>query len=135
CSLAYQPPIFLSLEPEVTVPSAHAFIQKCHRTWKRARRTLLQVRACTKAQADRHQSKPPVYFVDQKVWLSSKNIPLCSVCNKLAPKFTGPFTVTKILNPVAVHLKLPPAHRRVHPVFHVSKLKPCHWVCLLQVLQ
>ncbi len=44
--------------------------------------------------------------------------------NKLAPKFIGPFTVTKILSPVAVHLKLPLAYRRIHPVFHVSKLKP-----------
>ncbi len=78
----------------------------------------------TKAQADRHRLKPPVYIVGQKVWLSSKNIPLHTVCNKLAPKFIGPFTVTKIISPVAVRLKLPPAYRRVHPVFHVSKLKP-----------
>ncbi|XDV15081.1 hypothetical protein PO909_015221 [Leuciscus waleckii] len=42
CSLGYQPPIFLSLDSEVTVPSAHAFVQRCHRTWTRARETLLQ---------------------------------------------------------------------------------------------
>ncbi len=34
------------------------------------------------------------------------------------------FTVTKIISPVAVRLKLPPAYKRIHPVFHVSKLKP-----------
>ncbi len=124
CSLGYQPPIFPSLESEVTVPSAHAFVQRCRHTWRRARETLLRVGARTKAQADRHRSKPPVYVVGQRVWLSSKNIPLRSVCNKLAPKFIGPFPVTKILSPVAVRLKLPPAYRRIHPVFHVSKLKP-----------
>ncbi len=42
-------------------------------------------------------------------------------CNKLAPKFIGPFTVTKISSPVAVRLKLHLAYRRV---FHISKLKP-----------
>ncbi|XP_077065610.1 uncharacterized protein LOC143718435 [Siphateles boraxobius] len=78
----------------------------------------------TKAKADHHRSKPPVYVVGQKVWLSTKNIPLRSVSNKLAPKFIGPFPVTKILSPVAVRLKLPPACRRIHPAFHVSKLKP-----------
>ncbi len=109
CSLGYQPPIFPSLESEVAVPSAHAFVQRCRRTWRRARETLLRVGARTKAQADRHRSKPPVYVVGQKVWLSSKNIPLRSVCNKFAPKFIGPFPVTKILSPVAVRLKLPPA--------------------------
>ncbi|KAL0149351.1 hypothetical protein M9458_055389, partial [Cirrhinus mrigala] len=124
CSIGYQPPIFPSLESEVAVPSAHAFVQRCSRTWRKARHALLQVRSRTKAQADRHRSKPPVYVVGQKVWLSSKNIPLRTVCNKLAPKFIGPFTVTKIISPVAVRLKLPPAYRRIHPVFHVSKLKP-----------
>ncbi|RXN22249.1 Retrotransposable element Tf2 type 1 [Labeo rohita] len=124
CSLCYQPPIFPSLESEVAVPSAHAFVQRCRHTWRRARETLLRVGARTKAQPDRHRSKPPVYVVGQKVWLSSKDIPLRSVSNKLAPKFIGPFTVTKILSPVAVRLKLPPVYRRIHPVFHVSKLKP-----------
>ncbi len=123
-SLGYQPPIFSSLESEVAVPSAHAFVQRCRRTWSRARQTLLQVGARTKAKADRHRSRPPVYVVGQKVWLSSKNIPLRTVCNKLAPKFIGPFTVTKIISPVAVRLKLPPAYKRIHSVFHVSKLKP-----------
>ncbi len=124
CSLGYQPPIFPSLETEVAVPSAHAFLQRCYRTWRKARGTLLQVRSRTKAKADRHRSEPPVYVVGQKVWLSSRNIPLLTVCNKLAPKFIGPFTDTKIISPVAVRLKLPPAYRRVNSVFHVSKLKP-----------
>ncbi|KAI2650098.1 Retrovirus-related Pol polyprotein from transposon 17.6 [Labeo rohita] len=53
---------------------------------------------------------------------------------KLAPKLIGPFTVTKILSPVAVRLKLPPAYRRIHPVFHVSKLKPVYSVkCILDL--
>ncbi|KAG1960212.1 hypothetical protein F2P79_006169 [Pimephales promelas] len=77
-----------------------------------------------RAKADRHRSKPPVYVVGQKVWLSTKNIPLRSVSNKLAPKFIGPFPVTKIISPVTVRLKLPPAYRRIHPAFHVSKIKP-----------
>ncbi len=124
CSVGYQPPIFPSLESEVAVPSAHAFVQRCHRTWTRARETLLQVGSRTKAKADRHRSRPPVYVVGQKVWLSTKNIPLRSVSNKLAPKFIGPFAVTEIISPVAVRLNLPPAYRRIHPTFHVSKIKP-----------
>lgn len=49
-------------------------------------------------------------------------------CNKLAPKFISPFTVTKNLSPVAVQLNLPPAYRS-HPLFHVSKLKPI-FICV-----
>ncbi|XP_059407539.1 uncharacterized protein LOC132141904 [Carassius carassius] len=127
CSLGYQPPVFASTESEVAVPSAHAFVQRCHHTWTRARETLLQVGAHTKAKGDRHRSKPPVYVVGQKVWLSTKNIPLRSVSNKLAPKFIGPFPVTKIISPVTVRLKLPPTYRRIHPAFRVSKIKPVFW--------
>ncbi len=90
----------------------------------KTRESILQVGSRTKAQADRHRSKPPVYVVGQKVWLSSKNIPLRTVCNKLAPKFIGLFTVTKIISTVAVRLKLPPAYRRIHSIFNISKLKP-----------
>ncbi len=107
CSVGYQPSLFPSMECEVAVPSAHAFVQRCHRTWTRARETLLWVGACTKAKADRHRSKPPVYVVGQKVWLSTKNIPLRSVCNKLDPKFIGPFPVTKIVSPVTVRPQTP----------------------------
>ncbi len=99
CSLGYQSPIFPSLETEVAVPSANAFVLRYYRTWRKARGTLLQVRSHTKAQADRHRSEPPIYVVGQKVCLSSRNIPLRTVCNKLAPKFIGPFTVTKIISP------------------------------------
>ncbi len=131
CSLGYQPPLFPSMESEVAVPSAHAFVQRCHRTWTRARETLLRVGACTKA------PKPPVYVVGQKVWLSTKNIPLRSVCNKLAPKFIGPFPVTKIISPVTVRLN--PFKPAVSAPTHQTKLYSFYHnsstVCTIKIIQ
>lgn len=43
CSLGYHPQIFPNLESEVMVPSTHAFVQRCRRTWRKARQALLQV--------------------------------------------------------------------------------------------
>ncbi|XP_052424999.1 uncharacterized protein LOC127968125 [Carassius gibelio] len=60
----------------------------------------------------------------QKVWLSTSNIPLQSISNKSAPKFT------KIISPVTVRLKLPPAYMRIHPAFHVSKIKTVFYACI-----
>ena len=42
---------------------------------------------------------------------------------KLDPRYVGPYPVDRVISPTAVRLALPPA-LKVHPVFHVSQLKP-----------
>jgi hypothetical protein len=43
-------------------------------------------------------------------------------CQKLAPKFYGPYTVIKCVGQVAYQLSFP-SHSKLHHVFHVSCLK------------
>lgn len=44
---------------------------------------------------------------------------------KLQPHFIGPFPIKIILNPVSLQLQLPDDYL-IHPVFHVSLIKPYH---------
>src|SRR3954463_12436004 len=67
------------------------------------------------------------FSVGNQVLLSTKNIDLASQANrpsrKLKHRFIGPYTVTQQISPVAYKLDLPTT-LKIHPVFHVSLLKP-----------
>jgi len=123
-SLGYQPPLFSSQLAESSVPSAQAFVQRCERTWRRVRSALCRYRAQTVRAANKRRIKSPRYCCGQRVWLSTRNLPLTTASRKLTPRFIGPFRVSQVVNPVAVRLLLPRHLRRVHPVFHVSCVKP-----------
>ncbi|KAG1938716.1 retrotransposable element [Pimephales promelas] len=124
CCLGYQPPLFPSQETESNCPSVQTFISRCKRTWRRVRSSLCRARRRMSISANKYRIKSPRYCVGQRVWLSTSNLPLQSDSRKLAPRFIGPFRIVKIINPVAVKLHLPPNLRRIHPVFHVSCVKP-----------
>ena len=61
----------------------------------------------------------------QSVLLSTEHLQLKDKdrTKKLLGKFIGPFRVKRIVSPVAYELDLP-STMHIHPVFHVSKLKP-----------
>ncbi len=124
CCLGYQPPLFTSQESKASVPSVEAFVQRCRRTWKRVRSALCRTRARTRLATNHHRVRAPRYVCGQKVWLSTRNLPIQESSRKLMPRFIGPFTIVKVLSPVAIKLKLSRQLRRVHSVFHVSCVKP-----------
>jgi len=65
----------------------------------------------------------PQWTIGQQVWLDGKNLPLPYGTIKLAPWHYSPFTIDKVISPVAYHLELP-VQWNIHPVFHASLLTP-----------
>lgn len=98
--LGYQPLVFP--EQEVVVLSMHV--------WREVWAALVQTAARNQRLAE-------------DVWLSSCDLPLQVVSQKLAPRYMGRFVREKVLNPSVMRLRLP-ASMNAHPVCHVSFLKP-----------
>ena len=98
--------------------------------------TLLNAAKSNIQQAQQQQAKyanqrrrPQTYKKGDQVLLSTANIALASQAKrpskKLQPKFIGPYTIMEQVSPVAYRLELP-IHLTIHPVFHVSVLRPYH---------
>nr|AAO73552.1 putative chromo-protein [Chlamydomonas reinhardtii] len=90
---------------------------------QRAREALKRAQDRQKADADKRR-RPVSYEVGQDVLLSTANIKFKGVgTKKLAPKWVGPYKIVELIGPAAVRLALPKGSR-IHPVFHVSLVKP-----------
>jgi hypothetical protein len=75
-----------------------------------------------------HRKRELSFKVGDFVYL--KVSPMRGLCHfkirgKLAPRFIGPFKITKKRGEVAYQLELPPQLSDVYDVFHVSQLKKC----------
>uniref|UniRef100_A0A3P9BXA9 Gypsy retrotransposon integrase-like protein 1 n=1 Tax=Maylandia zebra TaxID=106582 RepID=A0A3P9BXA9_9CICH len=86
-SLGYQPPLFPAVEGEHSVPSVQAHLRRCRRVWRATQAALLRTKENNKRIADRHRTLAPEYSVGQKVWLSTRFVPVRTESKKLTPTF------------------------------------------------
>ncbi|MCI12394.1 retrotransposon protein, partial [Trifolium medium] len=92
------------------------------------KRKLLKAQETMKYFADKHRS-PHQFKVGDYAFVKLRPYRQTSVTgprvHKLAKKFYGPFFITRQIGEVAFELQLPD-QSKIHPVFHVSQLKPYH---------
>ncbi|KAJ9513500.1 hypothetical protein QJQ45_006047 [Haematococcus lacustris] len=117
-------PALLELPGEVYCPTARRLSEWWQSNVKQARHfmELAQRRQAYMANKGRKEVE---YHTGQLVLLSTRNLRMKpGKAKKLLPRFIGPFKVLEHVGPVAVRLDLPQAMARMHPVFHVSLLRP-----------
>jgi hypothetical protein len=106
------------------IPAAFQFTQAMNKAVQHTQ-LLLQAARSRMINMTNPKRQPTIPFsVGDKVMLSTKNIRIVHPgCNKLLPRWAGPFTITNQINPVAFRLDLPDT-MNIHDVFHSSLLKP-----------
>src|SRR5260221_3416569 len=66
----------------------------------------------------------PEYKVGDKAWLSLQNYSSNHPMKKLDHKWAGPFTITKVISPMAIKLCLSTQEKNIHPVVSISSVHP-----------
>jgi glycosylphosphatidylinositol phospholipase D len=104
--------------------SAADRIAQLHQAMTDAKSSLLQAQQRQSHYANLKR-RELVLTVGQSVFLSSEHLQLKDKdrTKKLMEKYIGPFQVKRVVSSVAYELELP-STMKIHPVFHVSKLKP-----------
>lgn len=106
-------------------PTADEFLRTRQEALETAKKNLLAAQKKQAHYANKHR-KQVTFAVGDKVLLSTANLNNEHRAAKLLPRFVGPFPIVRVVNDVSYELSLPPSMSRLHPTFHVSKLK--RWV-------
>jgi deoxyuridine 5'-triphosphate nucleotidohydrolase len=122
------PATLLNQAPASQVPATDKFLRNLQDLNKYAREAIAEAQRRQKEYADQSR-KEDTFQINDMVLLSTKNITLDSQSGrpskKLQQRFIGPYRISLVVSPVAYKLELPQT-LKIHPVFHVSLLRPYH---------
>jgi hypothetical protein len=107
-------------------PTVNELLSRMHEAITTAKANLQAAQQRQSHYANQHR-RELIFTVGDQVMLSTVNFRVMNPDRtvKLMPRFIGPLRVKKVVSDVAYELQLPPS-LKVHPVFHVSKLKAYH---------
>lgn len=119
----FHPSFLTSSLPECAIPAVSETMNFFINNNKLLQETMARTQEYNKKMYDRKKRGQLLLEPGNQVWLSTSNLRMACPSRKLGPRFMGPFSVKRKINDVAYELVLPNS-LKIHPVFHVSLLKP-----------
>ena len=115
----------MGVEPRLTsrVEATDEFTTRIHKATEEAKAALRQAAEDMARFHDAHRGRQAILKVGDKVWLDSRNIKTTRPTKKLDDRWFGPFPIKKVISRNAYELKLTPAFKKIHPVFHITLLR------------
>ena len=101
------------------------FVKQVGETMKLVQHNLQKAQEHQKKYADQNR-RELTFKVGDLVLLNTEDITFTEGTKKLLDKYIGPYKVLEVVSPLSYRLDLPKKLKRLHPVFHVSKLKEYH---------
>ncbi len=123
CVLSYQPPLFPWSGESSEFPSITHWFQESERVWDSAHQHLHRAVKRHQHNAEVRRAPAPTFQPGQARYGSPLGTSGCA--SPVRSQYIGPFPVIRQIIPVTYELKLPSQYR-IHPIFHVSLLKPNH---------
>jgi hypothetical protein len=107
------------------LPAVEKFLKNFKTVWDRTGAAIRKAQVVSKKQANK-KCRPLEFDVGDRVLLNSTNIYLAGQSSaKLRDRYIGPFVISEKKLSLVYRLDLPSGHYGLHPIFHVSLLKPC----------
>jgi hypothetical protein len=119
----------MSLSTPTPIDASNATVEEMLEQWrltmKQATDNLTHAQQQQKLYADQHRREEE-FNKGERVFLSTADLKYTDGQKKLLDKYIGPYEILERVGAVAYKLALPKKMSRLHPVFHVSKLKRVH---------
>jgi len=112
----FNPQMGFKPQREVKVQAVDKFVDELKKIQGEAEVALCKAHDDMKCFADQMHAPTPDYKVGDQVWLSTKNLNINQPLRKLTERQIGPYTITCIVSPNAIVLKLPPLFKIDAPI-------------------
>lgn len=112
-------PQFNTLTTASAVPRADDWLSSLHDIQEHLADSLRHAKTRQAHFHNLHRRKAEHYAPGDLVWLSRRHLKTSRPCNKLDVRRIGPFRVDRMIGRNTVKLHLPPAFKRLHPVFNL----------------